>query len=465
MSLTERRRLIERIRVYHRQNDLLQGYLPQLAMPERSSEWWCLLWYCIRQLDTLVDASPQTSEVGDPLARLRSLDPDFERALTLFLEETAGLVPRRLLQQMYASTKMERQYFSDGHPPGVAHYLTLLDRKAGVPVHICALLNGMDGESEVVQCFTRSVGRTAQLMDDLLDLYVDMAKGQLFITQEELSLLGLSPADLFAHLDWVANLRNQWILQSSWAAYETAHELRDNPFALVARSWIEGIWKLIANGKSMPLNPILFRRDRDFAHYMGVTPLPFDLFPGSELLKYRWMHPIMVTFLKHYSVFEYGRAKQLAAQIDGPIAPLLDKIAAAQLELQTPLKAQTSDPQRTLIDMDADLELSALTQAAPQIARKAIADWHQGVTSKLNRGEVSGVMVDLLSEPINLQHVADQMGLEQTHNFIIDLLPSDQLRLRGLVDLGFDCLSIIRDHQFAFQKEVLHWLETNSTNK
>jgi phytoene/squalene synthetase len=461
MNLTQRRLLIERIRAYLRRHDLIQGYLPQLAMQERSSEWWCLIWYCIRQLDTVVDGPIEGPNDGDPLDSIKSSDRDFEQALSLFLNETARLVLRPLLSEMYASTKLERQHFSDGRPQTCAQYLTLVDRKAVIPVHICAKINELDVESEVVKQLVFGVGRAAQLMDDLLDLRADLAQGRLFITSEELELLRLSPDDIFANLDRVAMLRSKWAMGLSWSAYEAANTLQDNRFAVVARSWIEGIWRLVAKGKAVPLDPVMFRRDQEFAHYLGATSLPFDLFPGSELLKYRLVHRLMATFLKYYSVCGYDQARRVYDQIHAPVEPLLELVEARWLPgVQLPTNTHLHHPTREIINLDDNLGLLALSQEMPRIAQKAAADCKESVVRKLEQGDVLGGVAEVMTMSVDFLHAVEQDSLAHTREMVIRWLPHEQWLIRGLVDLGFDCLSIVRDHQNAFQHEVLDRFET-----
>lgn len=459
MNLLERRSLIERVRTYLRHNDLLQGYLPQLAMPEKSSEWWCLLWYCIHRIDSLVDVGRRENVPADDLlTRLQHSDTDFARALQLFLEETDGLVSQQQLKEMYQTPWLEREYFANGCPPTCAHYLALIDHKAVIPVAICASLNGLDLNVPLVKQFVVSIGRTAQLTDDLLDLRDDMAHGRLFITQEELALLDLSASEILTNLDTVARLRNKWIMAMSWSGFEAAHELQANCFALAARSWIEGIWRLIAKGRSAPLDPVLFENNLDVAHYMGTTSLPFDLSPISELLKYRLTHRLMVTFLRHYRIFDYKEAQEVFAVLDGNIELLLE-IAGIQLPSTHELLGRFTpgSDERRPISLDESLGLVALRHEIPRILKDAIVDQRKNGNGASENGAQPKIAVELLTDLVNIHHAIDLDELNLARSVLVSLLPSGWPIAQELVNVGFDSLSILRDHQHLFQKEVLNW--------
>lgn len=460
MNSLERRSLIERVRTYLRHNDLLQGYLPQLAMPERSSEWWCLLWYCIHRIDSIVDVGlREHAPAAELLARIQRSDSDFARALQLFLEETNGLVPLQQLQDMYQTPWLERKYFATGRPPACSRYLSLIDQKSVIPVAICARLNGLDLDAPLVRQFAVSVGRTAQLADDLLDLRDDMAQGRLFITQEELAILGISAEEILPNADKVARLRNKWVLAMSWPAFEAANQLQDNCFALAARSWIEGIWRLIAKGRSVPLDPVLLKNNQDVAHYIGATSLPFDLAPMSELLKYRLTHRLMVTFLRHYRVFDHSQAHELFATLDGNIEPLLEIAGGRPLAPRELLGGYAAGPdERRAISLDESLGLVALRQEIPRILRDAFADQRKGRSETSGNGAQSGVAVELLTDLINIHHAIDLNELNRARALVGGMAPREWSLAHEFIAVGFDSLSILRDHQHLFQKELLSWL-------
>jgi hypothetical protein len=456
MNLQERRGLIERARTYLRRHDLLQGYLPQMVMPERSSEWWCLLWYCVHRVDSLIDDAPREhAPAQDLLSRLQHSERDFAEALQLFLEETRGLVSQQQLQEMYHTPWLEREYFANGCPPDCQRYLALIDHKAVIPVAICARLNGLDLDDPRVRQFVVSLGRTAQLADDLLDLRADMAHGLLFITQEELSLLGLSAGDIPTNLDRIAQLRNKWIMATSWSAYETANALRANCFALAARSWVEGIWRLIAKGRSVPLDPVLFNNNQDVAHYVGATSLPFDLSPASELLKYRLTHRLIVAFLRHYRVFDYSQARQVFAEMEGDVAPLLE-IAGIRAPATHDLIG--GHDARRPIDLDESLGLVALRHELPRIVRDALADQRAGGAAVPEPDSPPALDAQFLTDLADLHHAIDVDGLNLARSALASLVPGQWPAAAALVEAGFDGLTIMRDHQRLFQQEVLNCL-------
>jgi phytoene/squalene synthetase len=458
VNLLERRRLIEHTRSYLRRNDLIQGYLPQLAMEERASEWWCLLWYCVRRLDTLLDVSGDEINPTDPLKRVLASDEDFNKSLDLFLRETAGLVTRQLLNEMYRSIELERRLFTNGRAQSVEHYLSLVDRKAVIPVRICTLLNGIKADPDLIAQFTVGVGRAAQLLDDLLDLRVDLARGRLFITQDELSSLGLAPEDVLTNLDQIALQRNKWVMEVTWPAYKAANQLQDNNFALVARAWIEGMWKLIAEGKAVPLDQPILRNDLYFTHYMGASSMPFDLFPGSELLKYQCMHKPTVSFLKNYKIFDLDDARSAYEQIKADLKGVSGADAVEGSSTGTLVDDGKIPDSRRMFNIDDGFGLPMLMQEAPRISWTILADWGKKVTEGPGRGNLTGAIAEFAIDTLSLEHALRQDRLDFTRDTVMGMLPPDQPNVHGLIEFAFDYLSIVNEHQTAYYKDILTWM-------
>jgi len=461
MDHLARLNLLERIRVYLRRNDFVYGYFPQLIMEERASEWWCFLWYCVRSLDTLIDTSSAKVHASSTMdGFLDDLsEGDLKAGISLFLQETAAIMPRSLINGLYRSTQIEKTSFTTSDPPSAISYLNLVDMKAVIPVRICLLLNGMKGDPEVMSRFATALGRAIQLLDDLLDLSEDLEQGKLFITREELQLLGLTPAELPSHLDRVAKLRIKWVMAAIWPAYDALAELAENNFTLAARGWFESAWKLIADGKAEPLQPNIVKNNLFFSHYMGASTLPFDLFPGSELLKYHLFHRPALVFLKRYKVFEVSRAREMYHQMDIDLGPLL-QLVIPDAPVTTNWREQAADS-RQFVDLSDSFGLTALQQELRGIVSKTAADWYSEVAGRMDRDPTRAIL-DLAGEAVDMLEAIrfdKSTGREET------LVQGSSPRASGfapIFNLGVDCFSIFVRHQVAFQNDLLAWVERNA---
>lgn len=452
VDLLARRRLIEQVRGFLRENDFVFGYFPQLVMERRPSEWWSLFWYCVRRLDDLLDAREAPGSPGEHL--LDGLLPgDFGAAMRVFLEETSERVPRALLDRLYDSTRREQAF---SKPPSVGRYLDLLDRKAVIPVRICARLNGLDDRDPTVDRLVVSLGRGVQLLDDLLDLAEDRRRGRRFITREELTILGLEEHEIDADLESVSGLRSRWILAATAPAYDAVHQRADNPFCLAARSWIEAIWKLIADGKATPLSRKVLQDDSAFARYIGVSTLPFDLAPVSEQLKHRLYHPVTVAFLRGYRVFDASGVGRLVTTSGRELDPLLEPLGgpAARRALAVAESWGRRD-ERRLINLDRG---AGLPQVGEELSRIALSVGSDGVDEALMRLESGGTAAfaaDLVSRVGQSWRDVVTQELDRGSEAATAALAGEADGASRIVSLGLDWLSIAVEHGFALHDEIL----------
>src|SRR5262249_37478745 len=155
------------------------------------------------------------------------------------LQETKDVVPRKIIDDMYRSTRIEKDGFTVDDPAGADSYLQLIDLKTVAPIRACLLLNGVKGDADKLASLATGLGRAIQMLDDLLDLNEDLKRGKLFITREELSLSGITAAELPENIDRVAKLRCKWVMANIWPAHAAANALLDSGFGLAARSWFE----------------------------------------------------------------------------------------------------------------------------------------------------------------------------------------------------------------------------------
>ena len=461
MDLHARRQLIEKARVFLRQNDFVFGYFPQLVMAERASEQWSLFWYFVRRLDDLLDAVKATSTRAtgeDRHPMLRLMADDAGAALKLFVAETAGRVPRRLIKLMYQSTKDEQLAFSDGRAPAAGPYLRLIERKTVVPARICACLNGLDLSDPRVDTLVVSIGRGLQLLDDLFDIVEDRRKGRHVITREELSLLGLQEHEIEANLERVSRLRSQWILAAIAPAYDVAHQMADNDYCLSARSSIESVWKLIADGKAVPLTGQAQHNGAAFAQYLGVSTLPFDVLPATEQVKRRIFHPLMVTFFRGYRVFDASRLGELRAGSGVDLGPLLELLGPGAGRAVPVAEAWGRQDSRRLVDpetgasqIDVDRELSRIFLAA---GTQAADD----VLVRLHRDDAAAVAAHLLERPVADWQAVVVQDVDRGSEAVRAALAPDPGIASRLVGLGLDCVSLAVEHGLAFQDDLLRLL-------
>jgi hypothetical protein len=461
MNPTVREQLIERIRTHLRRNDFVYGYFPQIVMEERASEWWCLLWYCVRTLDSSIDSLSSVDLDPAHLLTDASTD-DFQRALSLFLQETAAIVPRQLIDELYQSTKLEQSGFSLDCPQNAATYLALVDMKTVPLVRICLLINSVKGDPTLMNAFAMGLGRAIQLLDDLLDLEEDLVRGKLFLTLEELTLLDLTPADIQTNLDRVARLRGQWVMATTWPIWVAANQLSDNNFSLMARSWVESVWKLIADGKAIPLSRSIGNNNLYFAHYMGSTNLPYEMLSCTELLKYQFFHRLVTLSLKYYKVFELSRAKKFYEETDIDLGPLLTISEATLPNMKPPEGQEVGADSRQMVDLNEGFGLPTVQRELPRILSLARAEWQGEVFDQLCQGNLARALLKLIREPMSFWQVVQLEDLKRAREAITSAVSPQASSLSGLVELAFDCASLVVEHHHALQHDLWSWLDNSS---
>jgi phytoene/squalene synthetase len=455
MDTIASRDLIERCRLFLRRNDFVSGYFPQLIMEERASEYWSLFWYFVRNLDTLVDNFTEGPQLDESFqsALGKMADGDLKSSLQLFLQETVAVVPRHLIDEMYRGARVEQAEFVACGPPAAAQYLNMIDLKTVAPVRICLALNRARGDTDTLDRLAIGFGRSVQLLDDLLDLNDDLRHGKTYITREELELLGISAADIPNNLDRITKLRCKWALANILPAYAAASELIENNFVLAARSWLESACRLIAEHKIVPLTASVLNDNLLFAHYMGISTLPFDLFPGSELLKYRLYHKPLVKCLQRFKVFEMARTRQLYDDLDVELGTLREfSLAFGATFDDRPLPPDN----RTFIDVGNSFGFDTMRHNVRSILAESRAECYNELVDRFNRAPARELL-DLAGHAASFID-AVRMGY-QAGNGIAAPRRKAPDTVASLFDLGIDCFSLAAQHQFAFQCDMLAWLE------
>jgi hypothetical protein len=96
--------------------------------------------------------------------------------------------------------------------------------------------------------------------------------------------------------------------------------------------------------------------------------------------------------------------------------------------------------------------------------KDAIADQRNSRSGASETGDQPGVTAELLTDLVNVHHAIDLEELYVARSAVVSLLPRGWPIAQAFVEVGFDSLSILRDHQYLFQKEVLSWLATPRHN-
>lgn len=106
------------------------------------------------------------------------------------------------------------------------------------------------------------------------------------------------------------------------------------------------------------------------------------------------------------------------------------------------------------------LARSALTPAIAAAKMMTVAEDALNDANRAAAGSVAGgdVSLGLLAKLTSAHHAIDIAGLNLAREVIVDFLPAALPSARGVVNLSFDSLSIVREHHYAFQREVLGWL-------
>jgi hypothetical protein len=283
------------MRGYLRRRDKIGGYLPLLAMMPEPGKAWTRFWYAVRTID-------DESEAGNPIDPL--LNELQEGILTDYPELQTEL------RDLAKWTRVEAELYSGG-ARSLSDYFTLLYYRAFTPVYICGVL-GLPGESrELLEYFAMNVGYGAQLMDDTLDLIADVSVGRIFVTQEELALLALSPLDLLTPQarDRIGAFRRKWALDFYISAYDATSMFRPGNRDL-ARSWLGFGLRALLDKRIVPLSTELLHDHRRYCQHFGWYLHLFDVPCLPEAWRYAFLHPLVRQMVRTVSLVDVDQARE-----------------------------------------------------------------------------------------------------------------------------------------------------------
>jgi hypothetical protein len=296
---------LEAVQRYLRRRDKVGGYLPILAMPAHAAPLWTRLWRDVRELD---DRSERTPVRGDG-------DPVLGRELLATRPDLADD-----LRDLARWPRVEHELYRDRRVHGIEQYFRLMYYRAFLPVHLCGTV-GLAGEPpEALRTFALYVGYGAQLMDDTLDLVADIEDGRVFVTREELALLGLAASELRSSsaLARVTRFRNHWALYFYLRAHR-ATGLFAAPARRLARSWLEFGLRALLDGRIVPLPRDVLESHRryceHFGAYMSLLDLPFP----TERMRYSFLRWFVGRFVATSTILDIDAAHEAYARDPAPL--------------------------------------------------------------------------------------------------------------------------------------------------
>jgi hypothetical protein len=301
-------------RRYLRRRDKVGGYLPILAMPAASAPVWTSLWRNIREFDDRSERDP--AAVGP--------EPVLGREVLALHPELASE-----LHDLERWPVVERELYRDGRVRGVDDYFRLMYHRAFLPVYLCGRV-GLSGEPDhALQTFALYVGYGAQLMDDTLDLVADVEEGRIFVTREELTLLGLSVDDLTSPsgLARVARFRNRWALYFYLRAHK-ASSLFAAPARRLSRSWLEFGLRALLDGRIVPLPRSVLEDHRRYCNHFGIYMSLLDVPFPTEGARFAFLRWVVGRFVATSTIIDIHEAQEA---YDRDPAPLPEELRIERL--------------------------------------------------------------------------------------------------------------------------------------
>ena len=458
MEILERKKMIEYARSYLRKNDFSAGYIPQLIYDKEASEWWSLYWFCVRKLDDAFDNSVKISgaDLEGFLEYLNNKDASFRGALKLFLEETHHIIPRSLLEEIYSSVAFEKKYYHDGKPQSLATYIQLIHKRSVTPFFINGLINGIDKDSPYLLPLCTTFSRAIQLLDDMMDMHIDIEKGRLYITNEELRLLKLKPNDVLKQPQAIAALRNKLFMELSLIAYQLNVNYWDTSFGLHIRSVLEGAWKMIEDGRAIPLPKSIFSHDLYYSHYVGATSLPYDAMPVNEDLKYYLFHEPSSTFLRKYKASDFYKAQEMLMGMTLDTSSILEKLKVDYSALITnELKAKIAQDAREFYHVEDGYGLPLAVQESLNNSLESLqSDFNHALQHK----QFQPFMAKHLNNLIGFQRSINTEILSRTRKTVDKTIPDASDSARKTSEKMIDLVELAQEHSMKFFEEITNSL-------
>lgn len=283
---------VNSMRRYLLDADLVGGYLPQIVFPEPASRLWTAFWFAVRRIDDLTDH--HGFEILERIEAAEELDALI--ALRAFVAAAPPAIePLRRVVELSHTPAAEAKLLASDTPAPARRLFDLWFYKAYVPTYVGLRMLLVDTDDPTVCRLSMLAGAAMQWLDDLFDLYDDLRLGRLWLSREELELLGLIPWPGLSRLtsatvSRITGLREAISLAYFLAAHHIAARL-PSPFdRRRATAFVEEFLCFYALGQ--------------FRVYPPGQPRPWTaaqislrLLPGSENLKYRVLHTLNALFL------------------------------------------------------------------------------------------------------------------------------------------------------------------------
>ncbi|NVJ12693.1 hypothetical protein HV826_00765 [Myxococcus sp. AM010] len=263
------------------------GYLPQIAATESEARLWTYYGFGVRRIEEAARASGYA--VLDD-ATVLTEDLDAIVALREFMAAAPPLMDgqRRLVEQLRAFAA-ERDALAQGRPLTSRELFSLWYLKAVPGAYMAQRLQLADVDEATVRRIAKLSAVGLQMFDDGVDLQADLDRGRLWLSAEELELLGLSstpPASLATtEGERIIRLRKAICLEYFLAVYDEASRIASPESRKRAQSFAEGWLSFLQQG-SLKLYP-------------PGSPRPWDsvqrvlkALPGSETAKLPVLHSL-----------------------------------------------------------------------------------------------------------------------------------------------------------------------------
>ncbi|NVJ05962.1 hypothetical protein HUW63_12065 [Myxococcus sp. AM001] len=263
------------------------GYLPQIAATESEARLWTYYGFGVRRIEEAVRTSGYA--VLDDASVLTE-DLDAIVALRAFMTAAPPLMDgrRRLVEQLRAFAA-ERDALAQGRPLTARELFSLWYLKAVPGAYMAQRLQLADVDEATVRRIAKLSAVGLQMFDDGVDLQADLGRGRLWLSAEELELLGLSstpPATLATTAgERIIQMRKAICLEYFLAVYDEASRIASPESRKRAQSFAEGWLSFLQQG-SLKLYPPGGPRPWDSVQRV------LKALPGSETVKLPVLHSL-----------------------------------------------------------------------------------------------------------------------------------------------------------------------------
>jgi len=271
----DRRELVRHARTFlFKRNDLSLGIMPQALMGKDQAELWSLFWYAARVLDDAMDEPGFDLEASIRSVMTPGASTAPEEAFEAFLEDySTTMAPdevRTWAADILRGTAHEDTFTT---PRSTEEYFALMESKAMKPLFIMNTLVFPDERRSLIERYSRALGYSIQMGDDLRDLFADMETGRTFITTEELALANIPGDSIRENVEEVIMVRLAICMTYALKARRLANDFSTPRFQRLARfeanMWVRSIvrGRVRPDSGRMKHNPLF-----ELAMNLGISP-------------------------------------------------------------------------------------------------------------------------------------------------------------------------------------------------